>query len=104
MKYSIHIDLCSQKHYQHTGDLIQSSANGQFMSQAGKNHKHQDRNHTRDPRRTSIGKLRPHRPPQDLMQDSNKKDSFDKSLSFFVLVQFSQLPANQEICQKPMSH
>jgi hypothetical protein len=47
---------------------------------------------TRDPRRTSIGILRPQRPPQDLMQDSSKKDSFDKSLSFFVDVQLSQLP------------
>jgi hypothetical protein len=48
---------------------------------------------TRDPRRTSTGILRPQRPPQDLMQDSNKKDSFDKSLSVFVVVvQLSQLP------------
>lgn len=45
-----------------------------------------------------MGKLRPHRPPQDLMQDSNKKHSLDRSLSFFTDVQLSQLPIDQETC------
>lgn len=45
-----------------------------------------------------MGKLRPQRPPQDLMQDSNKKHSFDRSLSFFTDVQLSQLPVDQEMC------
>lgn len=54
-------------------------------------------NNTRDPRRTSIGILRPHRPPQDRIHDNNKNDSLDKSLSLLHPLQLSQLPAAQNL-------
>lgn len=47
---------------------------------------------TRDPRRTSIGILRPQLPLHDRMQDIRRNDSFDMSRSFFETTQLSQFP------------
>lgn len=49
---------------------------------------------TRDPRRTSIGTLRPQLPPQDRMLEIRRNASLDMSLSFLEVVQLSQVPAN----------
>lgn len=59
---------------------------------------------TRDPRRTSIGILRPQNPPQDFTQVSNKNDSFNKSRLILLSVQLSHLPAKMSKRLKPLSY
>lgn len=51
---------------------------------------------TREPRRMSTGKFRPHLPLHDRMQDIKRNASLDMSRSLLEVMQLSQFPVTQQ--------